>query len=111
MRSPIFEHHDHDTHGNPTGGLTRGRGFEINWQSEPLVVDGMRREPIGAFVEDIIQSAIGRIEVYQASRFACAENAQALFHLRRAAEWLDTRTRYLVARGVEGGTHGTGVCD
>ena len=104
MRSSITEHHDVDANGNPAGGQTTGRGFWINWQNGPLAVDGVRREPTGAFVEDIIRAAFGRIECYQATRFACAENAEALLHLRHAAAALEKRTKNREARGVEG-TH------
>lgn len=104
MRTPIHEQHDTDANGNPSGGVTIGRGFTIAWQNGPLAVDGVRREPNGAFVEDVIAAAIGRIEAYQASRFNCQENADALAHLKAAAQRLHDRTKNREARGVEG-TH------
>jgi len=104
MKSPIRQHHDTDGNGNPAGGHSAGRGFDIEWQSGPLAVDGVRREPNGAFVEDIIAAAIGRIEYYQASRFHSLHNAVALGHLRAAAEALAERTADREHRGVEG-TH------
>lgn len=104
MRSPIFEGHKGDADGRPAGGVTHGRGFTIAWQDGPLAVDGTRREPNGAFVEDIIAAAIGRIAFYQASMFACQENADALDALRVAATRLDQRTKDRQVRGVEG-TH------
>ena len=67
-------------------------------------MDGHRREPNGAFVEDIIAAAIGRIDFYQHSEFRCHENAMALVSLEAAAAWLDHRTKSREARGVEG-TH------
>lgn len=102
MRTPISEEHRVDDNGNPAGGSTDGRGFSIEWQDGPLVVDGERREPTGAFVEDIVAAAIGRIEHYQASRFHCLHNAVALGHLYAAQEALAERTRDREARGVEG---------
>lgn len=98
--------HDHrlDADGNPAGGTTSGVGLSIEWQNGPLAVDGIRREPNGAFVEGVIEAAIKRIEFYQASRFHCVENAVALGHLRAAAEVLNERTRARTDRGVEG-TH------
>ena len=104
MRSAINENHQIDEKGRPAGGFTRGRGIEINWQDGPLAVDGVRKEPNGAFVEDVIASAIGRIEFYQRSEFHGIHNAVALGHLYAAAEVLAERTRDREQRGVEG-TH------
>ena len=100
MRTPIYEKHERDAQDNPAGGVSVGRGFTIAWQNGPLAVDG----PNGAFVEDVIQAVIGRIREYQASKFACQENADALRGLEIAAARLDDRTENRVARGVEG-TH------
>ena len=104
MRSEITEAHISDEQGRPAGGQTTGRGFTIDWQNGPLAVDGVRREPNGAFVEDVLAAVIGRIEFYQASQFACDENADALHALKAAARRLDDRTKARQARGVEG-TH------
>ena len=104
MRTPIYEKHERDAQDNPAGGVSVGRGFTIAWQNGPLAVDGLRREPNGAFVEDVIQAVIGRIREYQASKFACQENADALRGLEIAAARLDDRTKNRAARGVEG-TH------
>lgn len=102
----FFEEHWSDDQGRPAGGVTTGKGFTISWQHGPLGQVGTpaRREPNGAFVEDVIQAVIGRIDFYQRSPFACVENAQALEALRLAAEYLDHRTKARVARQVEG-TH------
>ena len=104
MRSPIHENHFYDSEGRPAGGTTYGQGFAIGWQNGPLAVDGMRAEPNGAFVEDIIAAAIGRIKFYQTSSFVCQENFAALGYLLLAAQALDDRTKNRTARGVEG-TH------
>lgn len=104
MRQPIEQTHNIDGAGNPAGGTTRGVGIAIDWQNGPLAVDGVRTEPNGAFVEDVIDAAIGRIEFYQGSKFHCLENATALGHLKAAAEVLAERTRGRERRGVEG-TH------
>src|SRR5215469_18607581 len=100
----VVQQHNTDGNGNPAGGYAFGTGFRIEWQNGPLMVDGERAEPNGAFVEDVIAVAIGRIEHYQASRFHCLHNAVALGHLRAAAEALAERTRDRERRGVEG-TH------
>jgi hypothetical protein len=104
VRQPIEQDHNVDSNGNPAGGTTTGVGIRIEWQNGPLAVDGIRREPNGAFVEDVIDAAIGRIEFYQSSQFHCLENAAALGHLKAAAEVLAERTRGRERRGVEG-TH------
>lgn len=100
----ILESHKNDPHGNPAGGTTTAPGVWINWQNGPLRVDGQLRERNGAFVEDVIDAAIGRIEFYQSTKFHCLANAVALGHLRAAAEALAERTRDREDRGVEG-TH------
>lgn len=83
--------------------MTLGRGISISWQNGPLGVDGLlRREPNGAFVEDVIAAALGRLQHYQASAFKCRENALAITKLEEALHWLDHRTRDRKARGVEG---------
>lgn len=99
----IHQAHVYDDDGNPAGGATTGVGIDIQWQNGPLVVTaGHRAEPNGAFVEDIIEAAIGRIEYYQGSKFHTLHNAVALGHLRAALEALQERTRERTDRGVEG---------
>jgi len=104
VNGPVFHNNKSDEKGRPAGGCTTGRGFTIAWQDGPLVVDGERREPNGAFVEDVIAAAIGRIEFYQQSEFASDYNARALAHLHDALSALNQRTRDRQDRGVEG-TH------
>ena len=93
-----------DEAGRPAGGHSFGVGFCIAWQRGPLGRGEERIPPNGAFVEDIIDAVIRRIEFYQASEFACEENERALFHLQGAADALAERTQAREARGVEG-TH------
>ena len=76
----------------------------IAWQNGPLSVDGERKEPNGCFVETVISAAVGRLEYYQGSKFACRENALAITKLQEALHWLEHRTKSREARGVEG-TH------
>jgi hypothetical protein len=106
MKQGHFEEHWNDADGNPAGGVSTGKGFTISWQNGPLGRGNERREPNGAFVEDVIAAAIGRIEFYQQSRFNSADNAEAIDHLRLAAAALDRRTKDREARAVEG-THTT----
>jgi hypothetical protein len=100
----FHEFHDVDARGRPAGGRTTGKGFVINWQRGPLLVDGIRCEPNGAFVEDVLAAARGRLEHYQSTDFACEDNARAIAHIDAALEALQHRTREREARGVEG-TH------
>ena len=120
MQNKIHAQHWNDSDGNPAGGSTFGNGFAISWQNGPLgrhapecadpgigasCVEGCtRKPPNGAFVEDIIAAAMDRISYYQNSRFNCAENAQAFFHLKEALAALNERTQTREARAVEG-TH------
>lgn len=106
MKQQIQQSHHTDELGNPAGGSTSGRGISISWQDGPLVTSegGTRDEPNGAFVEGVIEAAVGRLEYYQDSKFACRENALAITKLQEALHWLEARTASREARGVEG-TH------
>lgn len=104
MRQHIESLHANDEHGKPAGGTTWGVGIQITWQNGPLGRGDARREPNGAFVEGVIAAAIDRIQYYQASQFACRENALALTKLQEALHWLEHRTADREARAVEG-TH------
>ena len=103
----LHQEHDIDANGNPSGGLTIGTGLDIKWQNGPLGRGVDRKEPNGAFVEDVLRAAIGRLEFYQTAsnrKFACRENAIALTHLETALLWLGKRTSDREERDVEG-TH------
>lgn len=104
MKQKITQSHASDENGNPAGGWTSGIGFSIQWQDGPLAVDGVRKAQNGAFVEGIIQAAIGRLEYYNSSKFKCRENSLAITKLEEALHWLDHRTKDREDRGVEG-TH------
>ena len=99
----IAEHFD-DENGNPAGGTAQGEGLMISWQNGPLGRGDDRQAPNGAFVEDVIDIVIDRLEYYQNSAFACEENADALVALREAGKRLHERTEEREARTVEG-TH------
>lgn len=102
MRQGFKSNHWLDENGNPAGGCTTGNGFTISWQKGLLGRGEARKEPNGAFVEDVIDAVIERIEFYERSRFSCQENRDALAHLHRAAERLDNRTRRRESRQVAG---------
>ena len=107
MRSGfLVEEHWSDREGRPAGGVTSGRGLTVSWQNGPLGRGEARRAPNGAFVEDVIAAALGRLNAYQRSAFRCEENAEAIGHLRAALAALERRTARREAAGVEG-THAT----
>jgi hypothetical protein len=76
----------------------------IRWQEGPIVIDGVRHEPNGCFVETVIEAALQRMEFYQDTQFACAENQEIIDHLRKALAWCQERTARREARQVEGTT-------
>ncbi len=104
MKTKVQSHQFVDEDGNPAGGNTFGNGFAIAWQHGPLGRGEERQEPNGAFVEDVIQAAIDRLDFYQSSKFKCDANQFAIDHLRSALAILDGRTADRETREVEG-TH------
>ncbi len=113
MNQQIVETHDVDKNGNPTGGYSTGVGIDIRWQNGPLrelaAVAGEPPTEIarqnGAFIEGVINAALGRLEFYQKSKFRCRENAMAIASLEIASMWLHKRTADREVQGIEG-THG-----
>lgn len=81
--------------GHPTGGVSDGEGYRIEWQN------GVQ-EPNGAILEDVIATCCDRLEFFQGSKFNCRENALALTKLQEALHWLNHRTVERRRRGVEG---------
>lgn len=104
MMQDIESQHRSDVDGNPAGGTTTGKGISIEWQNGPLGRGAERQPANGAFVEGVISAAIDRLEYYQATRFACPENAEAIRQLYLALQSLNSRTEKREAREVEG-TH------
>lgn len=104
MRNKVFSEHWHDSNLNPAGGVAFGNGFAVSWQNGPLGRGEDRREPNGAFVEDVIYAAMDRLLEYQGTKFACEANATAIKHLQYALDALDSRTKDREKREVEG-TH------
>ena len=66
------------------------------------MVDGIRLEPNGTFVETVIEAVMQRIEYYQDSKFSCDENKMAIANLKAALSWLNQRTKNREERNVEG---------
>lgn len=95
----IFEaSNKNDKNGNPAGGYFHSRGLSIIWQDGPVKENGRN----GAFVEDVIQAAILRLEYFQQSKFSCTENQGALEHLTSALAYLNLRASRRIKEGVEG---------
>ncbi len=85
-RSPISDRHS--------------RNCIISFQRGPIResgVNGITHEALLAIIED-------RLVGFQSGPYACADNAEALDHIRGAMECLQRRTKVRIARGVEG-TH------
>ena len=117
LAGELTGHNNTDGDGNPVGGTAMGRGFVVEWQNGPLGRGDERQEPNGAFVEDVIQTAIIRLKFYQGEpvdpvnpypestgKYKCRENALAITHLQEALHWLEARTKEREQRKVEG-TH------
>lgn len=102
MQSKIHSAHWDDSNGNPAGGSTFGNGFAISWQNGPLGRGPDRTQPNGAFVEDVINAAVDRLEYYQRGKFACDYNARAIEALKDALAECNARTEDREKRKVEG---------
>lgn len=72
----------------------------IVFQNGPVNAAGVN----GVTHESLLAILIDRLESFQAGDYACNENAMALGGLRDAQDWLASRTRKRIERGVEG-TH------
>ena len=96
---PVHNCHHHNQHGDPAGGHSSGNGFAIHWQDGPTGEAGGRN---GAFVEEVIEAVISRLQAFQASRFAHPANAEAIMLLEDANTHLNERTAERKSRGVEG---------
>lgn len=103
---PFESNHYSDSDGNPAGGMSNATGIVVDWQNGPLVLDGQRVGPNGAFVETVIRIAKDRLEYYQTTRFGCAENAAAILKLDEALAAIAERLQRRATSGIEG-SHGT----
>lgn len=102
-RNPLTTTNTVNEDGNPTGGTVYGMGLSICWQNGPL--GDPPGEPNGAFVDDVIEAALQRLQFYQTSaggKFACRENALAITKLEEAMHWLQHRQQDRIDRGVQG---------
>ena len=98
--------------GNPSGGCSWGIGFCITWQKGPLGSQNLPKKDRennrnGAFVEDVLEAIIHRMEFYQDTKFNCEENRLALEHLNQALHNMQSRHKRRVKEGTEGTLKGT----
>ena len=71
---------------------------EVEFQCGPIKEAGVN----GVANEDLINMVVDRLKLFQESKYACEENANALIHLQEALMWLRKRTADREIRGVEG---------
>lgn len=91
-----------DAEGNPAGGSVGGMGLSIVWQDGPVGGGPERSNPGQALLEDVVLAAVQRLRFFQASKFACRENAIALTKMEEALHWMQARQDDREARGVQG---------
>ena len=96
---PVHNHHRVDQDGNPAGGCSHGNGFTIHWQDGPTKEAGGRN---GAFVEEVNDAVISRLQAFQAGKFPHEANEFAITKLQEANAALRFRTQDRTERGVEG---------
>ena len=96
----VFTHHN-DEQDRPAGGSAVGPGFVITWQDGP-VDQAAGEKPNGAFIEDVLQAVVDRMEYFQEGEFACDENNAALSSMRHAQHCMMERRRSRDAQGVLG---------
>lgn len=82
---------------NPAGGTSKDIGVDISWQNGPIAGPDDRN---GAFVIDVIQIAIDRINFYNESQFRCRENSLAVTKLEEAIHWLESRRGRRAGEGI-----------
>ena len=70
----------------------------IDFQNGPIAEVGFN----GITQEVLLAIVIDRLRSFQKGPFACDSNAKALEHAEASLEWLKSRTRDRMRRGVEG---------
>ena len=80
-----------------SGGFYQDIGIDITWQKGPMDV-----ERNGATMEDVILAILVRLEAFQNTGLKCAENDEAMDHLRKAKAAFDRRTAARREQDVEG---------
>ena len=76
------------------------KSMDVHFQNGPIAEAGVN----GVTQEVLLAIVIDRLRSFQAGPYACKENAEALAHAEQSLDWLKSRTKARMARGVEG-TH------
>lgn len=106
----IYGHNDTDKDGNPAGGYVhmglrdvsnKPHVADIFWQDGPVNREAGEK-PNGAMVEDVLMACQERLEFYQKSDYACAENSDAIGYIAAALIVMEKRREGRRSRGVEG---------
>jgi hypothetical protein len=92
--------------GAPDGGVAHGYWFTLCWQRGPLRnPDGTTNEPNGAFLVDVINAVLDRLEFYKRINATHLYDDRAIELVGRAVEVLRSR----IARRDRAGTLGTHI--
>lgn len=98
---PIESTNFTDGEGNPDGGHTEAAGLSIRWQRGTLDTDD--EVPWnGCFLVTLLESARLRLEYYQDTKFKCADNEEALYHIEESIKILNRRQVQRFCKGVRG---------
>lgn len=73
-------------------------GMDVHFQNGPIAKHGIN----GVTQEVLLAIVIDRLRCFQAGPYACTENAKALAHAEQSLDWLKSRTKARMTRGVEG---------
>lgn len=92
---PGGANHQYDVRGTDSSRIADHR---ICFQKGPINEAGVN----GITQEVLLAIVVDRLRCFQAGPFACKENAEALELTQQALEWLKSRTKARMARGVEG---------
>lgn len=85
---------------DPEYGPRAAEAVELFFQNGPINEAGVN----GVTQEVLLAIVIDRLRSFQAGKYACRENALALTKIEEGMQWLLSRTRARMSRGVEG-TH------
>lgn len=104
INASLLAVNDVDDNANPTGGVVTGEGLNIKWQNGPRGQEGTDEllPPNGAFVEDVLWSALQRLEFFNEGKYRDRANSIAITHIESALQALKDRQLERSFRGVEG---------